>query len=40
MRNACFAGFGGLENGELLIAAEGAKFDVLVLIAAVNMSRI
>src|SRR5579863_3233122 len=28
--SARFAGFGGLENGELLLAAEAAKFDVLL----------
>jgi hypothetical protein len=30
VRGARFAGFGGLENGELLDAAEAAKFDVLL----------
>ena len=29
-QSARFAGFGGLENGELVIAAEAARFDVLL----------
>ena len=29
-QSARFAGFAGLENGELLVAAEAAKFDVLL----------
>lgn len=29
-QSARFAGFGGLENGELVTAAEAAKFDVLL----------
>jgi len=29
-QSARYAGFGGLENGDLLTAAEGAKFDLLL----------
>ena len=29
-QSARYAGFGGLENGDLLTAAEAAKFDVLL----------